>query len=320
MRHLALAASLSAALTLVTASTSFAQDYPSRLITFLVPFAAGTATDTVARFLAEGVSKRLKQTVIVENKAGANGMIGARALVGGTSDGYTVFITTSSTHAANANLYNELGYDPVKDFAPVARLAEIPLAIVVGADLPVNTLPDLMKLAKTKTLSYASGNTSGLIGAELIAYAAKAKMVRVPYANNTQGILDVITGRVDMMAADMTIALPQIEAKKLKALAVTSTTRIRQLPDTPTVKEAGYPETGLIGWWAAFVKAGTPPAIVSKLNATLVDVINSKEGEEFLARNGAKPYASTPEQLRDFVVSETASWAKFVEIAGIEKQ
>lgn len=303
-------------------SVSFAQDYPSRTVTFVVPFAAGSVTDSVARFVAERFNKALKVPIVVENKPGGNGVIAARAIVSGATDGYTIFITTNSTHAANVNLYKNLPYDPVNDFAPVSRIMQIPLVVVVRPDLPADSLEGLMQLAAAKSgeMSYASGNTSSQVAAELIARAAKAKFTRVPYTGNNKAIVDVMESRVDILVADMATALPQIEGKKVKALAVTSAVRVKQLPNVPTVAEAGVANFEVIGWLAAFVKANTPPDIVSKLNAAFVETINSKEAEVFFNNNGGQPFASTPTELRDYVVSETAKWANFVEVGGIEKQ
>jgi len=303
-------------------SASFAQDYPSRTITFLVPFAAGSVTDSVARFFAERLNKALKAPVVVENKPGGNGVIAARAIVNGEADGYTVFITTNSTHAANVNLYKNLAYDPINDFAPVSRIMQIPLVVVVRPDMPADSLEGLMKLAAAKSgeMSYASGNTSSQVAAELIARAAKAKFTRVPYTGNNKAIVDVMESRVDFLVADLATALPQIEGKKVKALAVTSSVRAKQLPNVPTIAEAGIPDYEVIGWLAAFVKAKTPPDIVSKLNAAFVEIINGKEAEVFFNNNGGQPFASTPAELSAFVVTETAKWATFVEVGGIEKQ
>lgn len=313
---------LNACLLICAGPASFAQSYASRPVTFVVPFAAGSVTDSVARFLSERVSKTLKVPVVVENKPGANGMIAARGIIDGVADGHTVFITTNSTHAANANLYKKLSYDPVNDFAPISSVMTIPLVVVVRPDLPADSLQGLMKLAASKAgeISYGSWNTSSQVAAELIAKAAKAILTKVPYTGNNKAIVDVMESRVDFLVADLATALPQIEARKVKAFAVTSKTRTKQLPDVPTIIEAGIPNYEVIGWLAAFVKAKTPPDVIARLNAAFVEIINSKEAETFFSTIGGAPFASTPEELNGFVISETAKWAIYVEVGGIEKQ
>jgi tripartite-type tricarboxylate transporter receptor subunit TctC len=313
---------LAVAVTIASMATAptHADTYPVRLITFVVPFSAGTATDSVARFLAESVSKELKTTIVVENKPGANGSIAARAVATGPTDGSVVFITTNSSHAANANLYRKLSYDPVKDFAPISRIMRIPLVLVVKPELQVKNVADLIAQARTRDLNYGAGNSAAQVGAELLAKSSGVRMTRIPYAGNNGAITDLIANRIDLVVADLTTALPQIDAKTITPLAVTSSTRVAQLPGVPTMEEAGVKDYEIIGWVAAFARAGTSPDLIKQLHRALVSAVASPEAARFFSSIGGEPFPSTPEELQAFVETETAKWANFVAVAGIEKQ
>ena len=229
-------------------------------------------------------------------------------------------MTTNSSHAANANLYRKLPYDPIKDFAPISRVMRIPLVLVVKPELEVKTVADLINTARTKNLNYGAGNSAAQVGAELLAKLSGVKMTRVPYTGNNGAITDLIANRIDLVVADLTTALPQIEAKTIRPLAVTSSTRVVQLPDVPTMAQAGVKDYEIIGWVAAFARAGTPPELIQQLHRALTVAVNSPEAARFFSNIGGEPFSSTPEELHAFVESETAKWANFVAVAGIEKQ
>lgn len=295
--------------------------YPARTVTFVVPFAAGSATDSVARFLADRMARELSTAIVVENKPGANGSLAARSVADGPQDGSVVLVTSNSTHASNANLYRKLSYDPVADFAPVARIVRLPLALIVRPQLKAGTVPELLALGRDPAvLTYGSGNASSQVAAEVLGKAGGLKLTRVPYQGNNRAIVDLMANRIDFVVADLATALPQIEAGTVRALAVTTVDRVRQIPDVPTMQEAGIRDYEIIGWLAAFARAGTPPDLVDRLNAAILKAISAPDAEPFFRTIGGEPFGSTPAALGAYVESETARWASYVAVSGIEKQ
>lgn len=299
-----------------------AQSYPSRPIKVIVPFSAASATDTVAREVANRMSETWGQPVVVENKPGASGMLAAAAAAKSPADGYTLFFTSNTTQAANPSLFVKLPYDPVKDFAPVAPLATAANLLVVNPALGVSTLKDLIQLAKAQPgkLSFAYGSSLSRVNSEMLKSMAGIDIVGVAYKSNPQGVADLLGGHVQLMFSDTVTALPHVKAGKLKALAVGSSRRSAMLPDTPTVAEAGVPGYELAGWLAVFVPAGTPDAVVTRLHAEINRILALPEMRDRLLQLGLDPLIGTSVQLGELVRSEIPKWARITKDAGIKPE
>lgn len=297
-----------------------AQTYPSRVVTLLVPFPAGSATDGVARKLAEGLQEAFKQPFIIENKPGGDGIIAARQAARSEPDGYTIFVTTNTTHSANANIYTSLPYDPEKDFAPVAAIMKIPMVMAVKADSPATDIASFIKLAKSKQLTFGSGNTSSRGAAELFKARAGLDMLHVPYRGTPQAITDLLSGSIDVMFPDPSSAAGPIQAKQLKLLGVASNARLNQYPDVPTIAESGYPGFEMVAWVGAFVPAKTPPDIVNRLNQEFNKLLARPDVLGYFDTVGAQVFSGTPEQLRAYQQEDTKRWAEIVDLAKIEKK
>ncbi|MEJ6022254.1 Bug family tripartite tricarboxylate transporter substrate binding protein [Ramlibacter sp. PS4R-6] len=297
-------------------------DYPEKPITFIVPFAAGSATDQLARALGTAVTAEAKQPVVVDNKPGANAFIGAQAAAKAPKDGYTVFITTNTTHAANEHLFKKLPYDPVKDFEPVAMLSKGGQILVVNNNLPVNNVQDLVKLAKSKPgkLSFGYGSSSSRIAGEMFKQMTGTYIVSIPYRSNPPAVTDLIGGTIDMMITDMATGLPQVKGGKVKALGVSTAKRIPLAPEIPTIAEAGVKGYEISFWFAAYVPAGTPAPVVARLNDILAKANRSAAVTNFYAQSGFEALGGTPEDLRKFQTAESEKWRKIIAGAGIEKE
>lgn len=295
--------------------------YPSRLIKIVVPFPVGSFTDVAARGFAERASKTLGQPIIIDNKPGVNGVLGAKAVMAAPPDGYTILINSNS-HAANWSTFKVPPYDPLKDFAPIARLVGIPLVLMVRPDLPVNTVGELTALAKRQPgkLTFGAGNTSSRAASELLKITAGVDLHHIPYKGVPQAVTDLMGGQIDMLITDTSYLLAQGDKGRLRGIAMTTPQRIAQLPNIPTFAESGVPNFELIGWLAAFAPAGTPPEIVRKLNQALVQAANDPGMKELLERLGTYSSPSSPDGLASFVTTETAKWARIQEAAAIEKQ
>jgi tripartite-type tricarboxylate transporter receptor subunit TctC len=296
--------------------------YPSQPLKIIVPFAAGSATDTLARVLGENVSGTLGQPVVVDNVPGASGFLAAQNVARAEPDGHTVLITSNTTHAANQNLFKNLPYDPIADFAPVTKLGTITLALVIHPSVPATTAQELIDYAKSHPgeITFGSGSSSSRIAGEMLKSMAGVDLLNVPYKSNPQAITDLLGGQISMVFADISTTLPQAEAGKVKALAVSSAERTPLAPDLPTMQEVGVAGYDLTAWFAAFVPAGTPAPVVDRLNAALQTALADPAVIETLLGAGIEPVTSSPEELAAFVDSETAKWAKIVESAGIEPE
>ena len=322
-RILALALAAAGALTALGAPLpAAAQSYPEKPITFIVPFAAGSATDQLARALGQSVTEQTKQAVIVDNKAGASGMLAAQAAARAAADGYTVLITTNTTHAANEHLYKKLAYDPVKDFVPVTGLGKGGQVLVVRTDAPYKSVADLLAKARAEPgkLSFGSGSSSSRVAGEMFKQLSGTDILHVPYKSNPNAITDLLGGQIDLMITDTSTGVPQIKGGKLKALGVSTTKRIAILPDVPTIDEAGVKGYDMGYWFAAYVPAGTPQPVVAKLHDLLVEGTKSAAAKTFFASSGSEPWVTTPEQLAQFQAVETQKWAKVIKAAGIEPE
>jgi tripartite-type tricarboxylate transporter receptor subunit TctC len=304
------------------ASAQQAVNFPSKPITFVVPFAAGSATDLIARALGQAVTQSTGQSVIVENKGGASGMIAAQAAARAPADGYTVLITTNTTHAANEHLYKKLPYDPVKDFVPLTGLGKGGQVLVVNASAPFNSVQELLEHAKKNPgkLSFGSGSSSSRMAGEMLKQLGGVDILHVPYKSNPLAITDLMGGQIDLMITDVSTGVPQIQAGKLKALGFSTEERSVMLPDVPTIAEAGVKGYNMGYWFAAYAPAGTPTDVVNKLTQLLGDAVESKSAEGFYNQSGTTKWRSTSAELAKFQAEETKKWGEVVKAAGIQPE
>jgi tripartite-type tricarboxylate transporter receptor subunit TctC len=303
-------------------ASAAAQDFPSRAIKFVVPFTAGSATDTLARVLGQKLNATQGWTVVVENMAGASGQTAASNVARAAPDGHTVFVTSNTTHAANQNLFKKLSYDPIGDFAPITRLGDIPLALALHPSIPANNVRELIAYGKANPgkLSFGAGSTSSRMASEMLKARGGFDMLHVPYRANPLAVADLLGGQVSLVFADLSTTLPQIRAGKVKGLGVSSVKRSPLAPELPTMIEEGIPDYEMIGWFAAFAPAKTPAPVVEKLNGAIRAAVEDKTVQENLLKAGIEPLTSTPDELRAYVVSETRKWADIVKAAGIEPE
>jgi tripartite-type tricarboxylate transporter receptor subunit TctC len=311
------------AATLAAAAGACAQAWPSKPIKAVVPFAAGSATDQIGRAFAEKMSATLGQPVVIDNKPGASGMLGAEAVATAAPDGYTILIGTNSTNAALKYLMKKLPYDQDKAFVPVGFLGSVPLMVAVNNDVPAKTLKELVDLAKAKPgqVSVAYASTSQQVSSEVLASMAGVKFNMIPYKAGPAAMTDLIGGQVNVFTADFGVTVPQLKAGKIRGLAVTSTQRSKAVPDLPTVNEAlGLKDYELIAYFAVFAPAGTPPEIVAKLNQAVNAAANSKDLQDKFEAMGFAIDPGTPEQLAARNRAETEKWAKAIRDAKIEPQ
>jgi tripartite-type tricarboxylate transporter receptor subunit TctC len=296
--------------------------YPERPITMVVPFAAGSGTDTVARIVAEQLSSKLGQGVVVENRAGANGSVAATYVARANPDGYTLFMTTNTSHSANPSLLKNLTYDPVADFAPVARMGNLPFLLVIDPKLPARSVGELVAHAKANPgkLTYASGNSTGIVAGATFAKRAGIEVLHVPYRSTPPAITDIIGGRISMMFVDITAALTQIQAGALRALAVTTAERSKLLPDLPSMQEAGVANFDITSWNGIFAPARTPAEVVTRLSRELTAIANDAAIVKRFADVGFDAFSQTPEELGAFVKAQLVNWATMIREAGIEPQ
>lgn len=304
-------------------SAALAQAYPSKPIKAVVPFAAGSATDQIGRAFAQKMSETLGQPIVVENKAGVNGMLGADMVAKSAPDGYTILVGTNSTNAALKSLMKKLPYDQDTAFAPVAYMGSVPLIMAVNNDVPAKTLKELVDMAKAKPthVTFASASTSQLVSTEMMAGMVGIQLTNVPYKSGPAAMTDLIGGQVNLFSADFAVMLPQVKAGKVRGLAVTSAKRSAAVPELPTVNEAlGLKDYELIAYFAFYAPAGTPADIVAKLNQAANAAANSKEVQEKFAAIGFAVQPGTPEDLAKRGAMETAKWAKAIHDAKIEAQ
>lgn len=315
---------LVAACALVAGASSLAQqNFPTKPITFVVPFAAGTATDQIARALGTAVTAESKQPVVIDNKAGASGFIASQQVAKASADGYTVLITTNTTHAANEHLFKKLPYDPVKDFAPIAGLGKGGQIMVVQPNFPAKSVAEFVALAKKEPgkYSFGSGSSSSRMAGELLQQMADIQLLHVPYKSNTLAVTDLLGGQIHMMITDSATGLPQVKGGKLRALGVSSATRSPLVPDVPTIDEAGVKGYEMGFWFAAYAPAGTPPAVVKRLNELLVNAARSSSAKTaFYEPSGTEVFTTSPEELGRFQAAESQKWGRIVKAAGIQPE
>lgn len=297
-----------------------AEEYSSRPITLVAPFAAGSGTDTVSRVIAQRLSDILKATVIVENRPGANGAVGAAVAARAKPDGYTLLAGGVSTHAANPSLLKSIQYDPVKDFDPVAQLGTFPYFLFVSPEVPAKDVRELIALAKAKPnlLSFAHANALGQLSGEMLKKRTGTELVGVPYRSSPQGVTDLLAGRVSVMFVDMPAAMAQVEGGKLRVFATTTLTRSALFPQYPSMTEAGVDLFDLSAWTGIFVPKGTPPEIVAKLSAALREAIGDDATRKRLAGMGFEANWASPADFAKRVNTDLEVWATLTKEAGIE--
>jgi tripartite-type tricarboxylate transporter receptor subunit TctC len=302
------------------ATVAGAQAWPSKPIKWIVPFAPGGTTDILARTVAEKLQTVLGQPVVVENKPGAGGAVGAEFTAKAAPDGYTIMGGTISTHAINASLYAKLPYDPVKDFAPITLIARVPNMLVVYPGVPAKDVKELIALLKANPGKYSfasSGNgTSQHLSGELFKSMAGVDMQHIPYKGSPPALQDVVGGQVTMTFDNITTAWPLAKAGKLRALAVTTARRSSIAPDVPTLAESGLPGFEVGSWQGVFAPAGTPPEIVKRLNTEIVRILNLPDVREKLGNLGAEIVADSPEEFAALVKAEVVKWADVVKKSG----
>jgi tripartite-type tricarboxylate transporter receptor subunit TctC len=313
-------AGLALAATVAAPLNASAQAYPAKPITIIVPFAAGGTTDILARVIGQALNKELGQSVIVDNRAGAGGNIGGALAAKAAADGYTLFMGTVGTHAINQSLYKKMPFDPIKDFAPLTRVAMVPNLLVAHPSKPYKNVKELIAYAKANPgkVNYGSSGSGSSIhlSGELFNAMAKVDMVHVPYKGSAPAVSDLIGGQIDIMFDNMPSAIQHVRAGKLRPLAVTTAKRSPELPDVPTIAEAGVPGYEATSWFGMFAPTGTPAPVVARLNGALVKVLADPEVKKKLAEQGAEPYAEKPEQFAEFIRKETAKWSKVVKDSG----
>ena len=299
------------------AALAQAEKYPNKPVKWIVPFPPAGAMDSIARTLGEQMGHKLGQTFVIENRPGAGGNIGADAVAKSAPDGYTMMIVANGM-AVNRFLYGKLSYDPVKNFAPVSLVAVVPNVLVANAaQSKAKTLAEVIAQAKAQpgkfTYASAGNGTSIHLAGELFTSMAQVDLLHVPYKGSGPAVTDLIGGQVDYMFDSVTSAVPHIKSGKLRAIAVTTAKRSSALPSVPTVAEAGLPGYELSPWFAVYVPAGTPKAIVAKLNAAILEAMKLPEVQARFAAIGAEPIGSTPEQLATHLDAEMMKWGKIIQ-------
>ncbi|MFL6832851.1 MAG: Bug family tripartite tricarboxylate transporter substrate binding protein [Xanthobacteraceae bacterium] len=307
---------------LLLGAAAHADTYPTKPITIIVPFGPGSATDTITRVVAQHLGAALKQTVVVDNRPGANGALAALYVARSAPDGYTLFMSTNSPHSAAPYLMKNVGYDPVKDFAAITRMGSYTLMLCIHPSIPAKSVKELIEYAKANPgkLSFASGNTSGVVAGETLKHWAELDILHVPYKSAPTAINDVLAGRVSMMFTDLTTGLPQVKAGSLRALASTRLKRSTLLPELPTLDEAGVTGFDMDSWAAIFAPAGTPSDIITLLNAALRKIIDSPEVKTNLGNVGFEAFSSSSAELEVFVKEQLGKWGKMIKDAGIQPE
>jgi tripartite-type tricarboxylate transporter receptor subunit TctC len=308
----------------VAGAQSSADDYPQRTVTFICPFPAGGGTDILTRMLAQELQDKLKRPVIVENRPGGGTIVAAQAVARAAPDGYTIFIAPVTTLAMGPSVHKSLPYDTVKDFAPIGLVGSSQFALIANPRLGVGTLAELIAFIKSRDgqLSYASSgpSTPHHLFMEMFLKMIGASAQHVPYRGSVAALTDVISGHIPFMIVDLAVAIPTITEGKVKAFGVTSTTRIKALPDLPTIAEAGVPGYGGTPWFSVVAPAGTPRPIIDKLNRVLVDFVNRPETQDKMNALAISPWTSTPDELAEFIPAEIKKWAQVIKDAGIEPE
>jgi tripartite-type tricarboxylate transporter receptor subunit TctC len=307
---------------LLHAPESIAQAYPARPVRLLVPTTPGGSVDTLARAVAPKLSDRLGQQIVIDNRAGAGGVIAAETVAQAPADGYTLMLGTVASLATNVSLHTKLPYDPLKDFAPVSLVATQQLVLVVNPSVPAKNVQELIALARAKpgqlTHSSAGNGTGSHLSGELFKAMGTVDMVHVPYKGIAPAVLDVVSGRVSMTFASLATGLPQVRSGRVRALAVTGSKRSPAVADIPTLSESGITGYEATTWYGVVAPAATPAAIVNKLSSELAQALQAPDVRERLSHEGMELVGSTPAQFRQFMASEIDKWSRLIKAQGIQ--
>jgi tripartite-type tricarboxylate transporter receptor subunit TctC len=300
--------------------SAWAQNYPVKPIRMFVAAGAGGTSDVIARAIAQKLSENLGQQVVVDNRPGANGVIGADAAAKAVPDGYSIILGSVSTHGSNPSFYTRLPYDPVRDFAPISMVGQAPYVIVVQPSFPANSVKEFIAQVQAKPgqINYGAGTNAARVGTEMFTSMTGIRLTHVPYKSTAQALTDLMAGQVQVIFEPLVTALPHIKAGKLKVLGITSAMRLPMVPDIPTVVEAGVAGYEYSGWLAMYAPAGVPRDVVQKLNTEIAKILPGIA--ERLRSLGFEPQATSPEQLSAYTKSEIAKYAKFVKEAGIQPE
>ena len=303
-------------------SCIMAEDYPTRLVRIVVPQTAGGATDTFARTIGQKLSEHWKQPVVIENRAGAGGVIGTESVAKAPADGYTLLVTYEGSQAINPSLYENLPFDSIRDFTPIGTIATTPFLLIVGPKVEAKTFQEFLALARANPdkLNYGSagnGSVNHLLG-EMLKFEADVRITHVPYKGAPQAIADVIGGHVDSAFASAPSVISSVNQGLVRALAISSGKRAAISPDTPTIAESGIKDFDVNPWWGIFGPAGLPPSIVSKINADLAAILKDPDALEVLAKQGGTPFVSSPDEFRNLLAKDIEKWAKTIKAAGIK--
>ncbi len=297
-----------------------AQDFPNRPIKLIVPFPAGGPNDIIARVVGQKMSELLGQPVVVDNRAGAGGVLGTDAAARSPADGYTIALTSAGALAIASSLQDKVPYDSTKDLIPITLVAKVPELLVVASGVPAKSLAELLALAKSKPgkFNFASTGIGSMphLASELFKISTGLDIVHVPYSGAAPAVKDLLGGQVDMIFADIPVLLPHVQAGSLRALAVGSKARAPVLPDVPTLAELGLPQVEAENWYGMVAPAKTPAAIIAKLHAVIIESLRAPEVKEKLTAQGAVLVGNTPEEFTAYIKNETAKWAKLVQSSG----
>lgn len=308
--------------TLLTACAWAQGAYPQKTVRLIVPFPPGGGNDVIARVVAQKLTDKWGQTVVVENRAGANGIVGLQALMQAPADGYTLAVGAAGPMAVNPSLYAKLPYDPLKDFAPITNLVNFPLLLVTHPSVPAKTTRELVALAKSKPgqLTYASpgSGNSGHLAGELFNSMAGVSMVHIPYKGQGPAQTDLMAGQVNMLFSSIPSVINQVKSGQLTAIAVGSAKRLASIPDVPTISESGVPGYEAYSWVGLVAPAQTPPDIVRKIHRDVIDILKQRDVADKLNQQGALPVGDTPEEFAQYIRDEIAKWGKVVREAHIK--
>ena len=305
---------------LLGSSAALAQAYPSKPVTIVVPFAAGGTTDILARIIGQALTTELGQSVIVDNRAGAGGNIGGAMAAKAPADGYTLFMGTVGTHAINASLYKKMPFDPIKDFAPLTRVANVPNLLVANPAQRYKTVKELIAYAKAnpgKVNFGSSGNGSSIhLSGELFNSMAKVELTHIPYKGSAPAVTDLLGNQIAIMFDNLPSVIPHVRSGKLRAIAISTAKRSHELPDVPTIAEAGVPGYEAMSWFGLFAPAATPKPVLDKLSGALAKVLANPEVKKKIVDQGGDPVSETPAQFATFIQSESVKWGKVVKESG----
>ena len=321
-RRTGLKALAAAALSLSSMGAAMADSYPSKPITMIVPFSAGGTTDILARIVGQALGQELGESIIIENKPGAGGNIGAQQAARSKADGYTLFMGTVGTHAINQSLYKKLPYDPLKDFAPLSRVANVPNLLVAHPSRPYKTVQEMIDFAKKNPgeVTYGSpgSGASPHVSGALFQSMTGAEITHIPYKGSAPAISDLLGNQIAIMFDNMPSAIQHVRSGKLRPIAVTSSQRSPELPDVPTIAEAGVPGYEAMSWFGLWAVAGTPQPVLDKLHSSLAKVLQDPTVVKKIADQGGSISIDTPAQFEAFIKGEAAKWGKVVKESGAE--